>query len=57
MQWDKQWVARDDAEVRYWSGDSCELFGGCTVYRCASTCFCLTGSSDHGTQELQTDPR
>ena len=32
-QWDKEWVAREDGEVRYWSGDSCELFGGATLYR------------------------
>jgi hypothetical protein len=33
LQWDKEWVAREDGEVRYWSGDECKLFGGCTVYR------------------------
>jgi hypothetical protein len=32
-EWDKEWVAREDGEVRYWSGDECKLFGGCTVYR------------------------
>lgn len=36
LQWDKEWVAREDGEVRYWSGDECKLFGGCTVYRRAS---------------------
>ncbi len=34
LQWDKQWVGRKEgAEIRYWSGDSCQLFGGATLYR------------------------
>jgi hypothetical protein len=33
-EWDEHWVARKEgAEIRYWSGDSCPLFGGATLYR------------------------
>ncbi len=31
---DRQWVMRPDPAIRFWEGDTCQLFGGLTLIRC-----------------------